>query len=128
MARGKPPNGSRGSRKRRGKSEDFTGEKETEVVVNDGSQLDLQPVEFRKDDFHAKLRSLRDIRKQMNQLKSAHSHVMKGAKDVNEEFPTALKLALNMDTKSERQIARELLIHGFVLKELNSNLQISLHD
>jgi hypothetical protein len=123
----KKKKGTRATRARRGKGEEFTGAKENAVQVREG-ELNLQTVAIPANDFRSKLRAARDIVKQQNQLKSAYSHLMKGAKDIDEDLPDALKLALSLDKKNDGQVVRHLQIHGFVLRETGSNIQITLQD
>lgn len=131
MARGKAVSTGNDKAKRggrRSKAESMTGAAEATVEMRT-SDLGLgEPLQIPSVDFKGRLKTLQELNKSLKSVKSAISNSYKAAKEVSDEMLDALKLALSLETKSADKIARTLKLHGYVLDQTGSNIQITLHD
>lgn len=133
MARGraKASNGSkpaRGTRKRRGKSEDMTGAKDGAVEMRKAGSFDLQPMEIDDSDFELHFKAAKSAKETAEKYQSLYRGQLKQAKKVSQDLHDSVKLALSLDGKSDSDIKRDLEIKGYVLKRRAGSIQLTIHD
>lgn len=124
---GKTNGSTRGSRKRRGSGENFTGAEENKTEVRK-AELDLKPVEIDDGDFDMHLKSVKAATEKLTTAQGLLRSCYKAAKKVSPQLLDALKYALKAERADAEDIKRELEVMGYVLKKTNAPIQITLHD
>lgn len=128
MARGKgvsKKKAPRGSRK--SKAEAMTGAKEAAVEVRKG-ELAFELVEIDGNDFQFHLKATKNAFDRFQTAKRLYDSCCKAAKKVSVEMLDAVKRAMKVERASLEDIKSELAVYGFVLKQVNHPIQLTLHD
>lgn len=117
-----------GGRKKRGSPAKKTVDKTDKVEVKAAGELDLEVVQINKSDFAMYFRGIEDCSKAMKRAKSAYDDACKKAKKSSDSMLAACKLKLKWDGKDQNELAELLKIQGFVLTDLGSPIQLTLHN
>lgn len=117
-----------GTGRKRGRSAKKTVDKADTVEVKTAGELDLEVVQINKSDFAMYFRGIEDCSKAMKRAKSAYDDACKKAKKSSDSMLAACKLKLKWDGKDQNELAELLKIQGFVLTDLGSPIQLTLHN
>jgi len=104
-----------------------TKDRGDEAEMRKGS-LELQPVELKSDDFALHLRSTKAAVERMKSAKNLYDGCCKSAKKVSPQLLEAVKLAIKFEGKDMQEVKSALEVLGFVLKETDHPLQLTIHD
>lgn len=117
-----------GTGRRRGRSAKKAVDKADTVEVKAAGELDLDTVQINKSDFAMYFRGIEEGSKAMKRAKSAYDDACKKAKKSSDAMLAACKLKLKWDGKDQNELAELLKIQGFVLTDLGSPIQLTLHN
>lgn len=124
--KGKTAGKPRGGRK--SKAESVTGAKEAKVEVRKG-ELDLQQIEIASNDFQYHMKAIRAATEKKDTANNLLRGCYKAAKQVHPKLGKAIKDAIQYERADDDQDLRDdLQMLGIILREIESPIQITLHD
>lgn len=134
MARGKAngastkPAGKGKGGGRKSKAESMTGAKEAKVEVRTG-ELELTQIEIASNDFQYHLKAIRAATEKKDTVNNILRNCYKAAKQVHPKLGKAIKDAIQYERADDDQDLRDdLQMLGIILREIESPIQITLHD